>query len=92
MAATILAQLRNKIAEAESFAALQERLAAGVPAVSVEGVSEAGKAAVLAALLGRGRPTALVVTYNDDRAQRLTADLGRLLSDVDDLEVQIFMF
>ena len=90
MSATILAQLRDKIAEAESYAALQERLAAGGPAVSVEGVSEAGKAAVLAALLSRGRSTALVVTYNDERAQRLAADLGQLLGDVDGLEVLLY--
>ncbi len=90
MPAIILDQLREKVTQADSFAELQEHLASSADAISVEGVSSAGAAALLAALLGHRRSTALVITYNDERAQRLATDLGQLLGDVDDLRVLIY--
>ncbi len=90
MATTILSQLRDKIAEADSFAELQQQLASGARALSVEGVSAVGKAVLLAALFSRERSTALLITYTDDRAQQLATDLGQLLSNIADLEVMLY--
>ena len=81
MSTAILTQLRDKIAEADSFAELSRELAGDARAVSVEGASDSGKAALLATLFSQNWSAALVITYSDDRAQRLAADLGQLLAD-----------
>ncbi len=90
MSRAILAQLRNKIAEADSFAELQQKLTEGARAISVEGATDPGKAALLATLFNHNWSVALVVTYTDERAQRLAADLGQLLADQEDLEVLLY--
>jgi len=90
MSTAIIAQLRDKIAEADSFAELSRKLAGGAHAVSVEGASDSGKAALLATLFSQNWSAALVITYSDDRAQRLAADLGQLLADREDLEVLLY--
>ena len=70
-------QLQRKIADA--FADLQAALREGSEAVRIEGASGAGKAALLAALLAPRRATALVITYNEDQARQLAADLAAFL-------------
>jgi len=90
MSTAILTQLRDKIAEADSFAELSRELTKGASAVSVEGASDSGKAALLATLFSRNRSAALIITYSDDRAQRLAADLGQLLADREDLDVLLY--
>jgi len=90
MSTAILTQLREKIAEAESFAELSRELAEGVRAIAVEGTSDSGKAALLATLFSQNWPAALVITYSDDRARRLAADMKQLLADREDLKVLLY--
>jgi len=69
--------------EAREFGDLVDRLAHGVGSVCVEGVSGAGKALLCAGVLADPQATALVATYNDERAQALVGDLKAFLGDAD---------
>jgi len=58
---------------------LEQRLQGPGEALQLEGASGAGKAALLAALFADPTTTALVITYNEERAQQLTQDLQAFL-------------
>lgn len=79
---TIMSRLRAGLEErlqaSQEYRALAERVRAGLP-VCVEGVSGGGSALLIAALADAG--TALVATYNDERARRIADDLRSLLGD-----------
>lgn len=83
-------QLQRKIAEAHDFATLQAALSEGGEAVCVEGASGAGKAGLLAALLGPLKATALVITYNEEQAQQLAQDLTAFLGTDEDYPVLLY--
>ncbi len=71
--------LHDRLRASSDFTALAEAVGGGVP-VCVEGVSGGGSALLIAGLLADGG-TALVATYNDERARRLADDLRGLLGD-----------
>lgn len=79
MTREITGGLRDRLRASTEFAALAEHVEAGLP-VSVSGVSGAGSALLVAGLC-QAEGTALVVTYNDERARRLAEDLRALLGD-----------
>ncbi|NLO06412.1 MAG: transcription-repair coupling factor [candidate division WS1 bacterium] len=79
MSREIAGGLDNRLAASDEFAALTELVTTGTP-VAVSGVSGAGSALLVAGLAADGG-TALVVTYNDERARRIADDLRALLSD-----------
>ena len=72
-------QIAELMRQTPELRRLRERLAAPGKPVQVEGPSGAGKAAVLAALLGEPGATALVLTFSDERAQQLVGDVGALV-------------
>ncbi len=80
MTREIAGGLRDRLNSSPEFTALAEHVEAGIP-VSVSGVSGAGSALLVAGLC-QAEGTALVVTYNDERARRLAEDLRALLGDV----------
>ncbi len=90
MADSFAEQLQSKIVEADEFGALQTALSEGGAAVCIEGASGAGKAAVLAALLGPRKATALVITYDEDQAQQLAGDLTAFLGATEDHLVLLY--
>jgi transcription-repair coupling factor (superfamily II helicase) len=70
--------LRPLLAATPSCGQLAARLARG-EAVCAEGISGGGKPALCAALLADPGATALVLTFNEERAAQLAADLHTLL-------------
>ncbi len=83
-------QLQNKIAEAEGFAQLEAALGSPGQPLCLEGISGAGKAGLLAAWLGPPQATALIITYNEERAQQLTDDLTALLGSEHSQQVLLY--
>ncbi len=74
-------QIRELIQGTPEATRLRERLALPGSPLQVEGPSGAGKAALLAALLGEPGTTALVLTFSDERAAQLAGDLTALLAE-----------
>ncbi len=72
-------QIRELIQGTLEVRRLRERLGAPGDPLQVEGPSGAGKAALLAALLGEAETTALVLTFSEERATQLVGDLEALL-------------
>jgi len=71
--------LYGRLQASSEFAAVAEAVSESVPAC-VEGISGAGSALLISGLVAAGG-TALVATYNDERARRLADDLKALLGD-----------
>ena len=83
MTPTILNSLQTCLREATEFRDLSQRITQRSAGLCIEGVSGAGKAMLCAALLADPEATALIATYNDERAQSLYEDLRAFLNDAD---------
>ena len=83
MARGILDSLHEALAQSDEFRDLRSRMDSHGAAVCVEGVSGAGKALLCAGLLRDPEATALVATYNEERARAIYDDLRALLADSD---------
>lgn len=82
--------LRPLLVATPGFSELSEALAQG-RGVCAEGVSGGGKAALCAALSAARDSTALILTFNEERASQLADDLHNLLdSDDDDRRVLLY--
>jgi len=79
----ILESFHSCLGEAPEFVDLVQRLQRPSGAVCVEGVSGAGKALLCAGILADPGVTALVATYNEERAQSIYDDLRALLNDTE---------
>ena len=81
MTSSILHSLQDLLDQSEEFRDLRERAAHAASGLCVEGVSGAGKAMLCAGLLADPGATALIITFNDERARALHDDLRAFLDD-----------
>ncbi|MBD3292753.1 MAG: transcription-repair coupling factor [Armatimonadia bacterium] len=79
MTREIAGGLADRLNASDEFAALTEMIEAGAP-VAVNGVSGAGSALLVSGLAAEGG-SAMVVTYNDERARRIAEDIRVLVGD-----------
>ena len=82
MGPAILNTLRDCLGDTPEFSRLARRAQGRSGALCVDGVSGAGKAALVAGLLEDPEASALIATYNGERAQAFCDDLKAFMDDV----------